>query len=89
MEIPLLRSFKYNTYSLYKSKKSCIFNNATHYWNSSQSDGFFSSLEETILTENPVRFVDAFVEYINFIKLVFSVQTLKKKVARVMIAKYF
>ncbi|PRZ19576.1 hypothetical protein [Flavobacterium granuli] len=37
----------------------------------------FSSLEDTILPDNPVRFVDAFVERIDFIKLDFSVQTLK------------
>jgi hypothetical protein len=32
-----------------------------HHRNSSQS-AIFSSLEDTILPENPVRFIDAFVE---------------------------
>jgi hypothetical protein len=41
---------------------------------------FFSSLEDTILPENPVRFIDVFVEAYHY-KLGFSVQTIKRKVA--------
>jgi hypothetical protein len=41
---------------------------------------FFSSLEDTIL-ENPVRFIDAFVEALALQTLGFSVQTIKGKVA--------
>ena len=37
----------------------------------------FSSLEDTILPENPVRFVDAFVEALSIHTLGFSIQTLK------------
>ncbi|WP_240723508.1 IS1182 family transposase, partial [Flavobacterium sp. GT3P67] len=39
----------------------------------------FSSLEDAISPDNQVRFVDAFVESIDLIKLGFSVQTLKKE----------
>jgi transposase len=39
----------------------------------------FSSLEEAISPDNQVRFIDTFVEYIDLIKLGFSVQTLKKE----------
>jgi hypothetical protein len=38
---------------------------------------FFSSLEDTILPENPVRFIDAFVEALSLQTLGFSVQTIK------------
>jgi hypothetical protein len=38
---------------------------------------FFSSLEDTILPENPVRFIDAFVEALALQTLGFSVQTSK------------
>jgi hypothetical protein len=38
---------------------------------------FFSSLEDTILPENPVRFIDAFVEALSLKTLGFSVQTIK------------
>ena len=37
----------------------------------------FSSLEDTILPENPVRFIDAFVEALSLHTLGFSIQTLK------------
>ncbi|WP_413998121.1 transposase [Flavobacterium sp. W1B] len=36
-----------------------------------------SSLEDTILPENPVRFIDAFAETIALESLVFSTQTIK------------
>jgi transposase len=39
----------------------------------------FSSLEDAISPDNQVRFIDVFVEYIDLIKLGFSVQTLKKE----------
>jgi hypothetical protein len=38
---------------------------------------FFSSLEDTILPENSVRFIDAFVEALSLETLDFSVQTIK------------
>jgi transposase len=37
----------------------------------------FSSLEDTILPENPVRFIDAFVDPLSLETLGFSIQTLK------------
>jgi hypothetical protein len=37
----------------------------------------FSSLEDTILAENPVRFIDAFVEALSLETLGFSVQSIK------------
>jgi hypothetical protein len=37
------------------------------------------SLEDTILPENPVRFIDAFVEALSLQTLGFSVQTIKGK----------
>jgi transposase len=37
----------------------------------------FSSLEDTILPENPVRFIDAFVEALSLHTLGFSIQTIK------------
>jgi transposase len=40
---------------------------------------FFSSLEDTILPENPVRFIDAFVEALALQTLGFSVQTIKRE----------
>jgi hypothetical protein len=49
---------------------------------------FFSSLED-ILPENPVRFIDAFVEALSLQTLGFSVQTIKGKAARALILKSF
>jgi transposase len=37
----------------------------------------FSSLEDTISPDNQVRFIDAFVEYIDLFKLDFAVKALK------------
>jgi hypothetical protein len=37
----------------------------------------FSSLEDTILPENALRFIDAFVEALSLHTLGFSIQTLK------------
>ena len=37
-----------------------------------------SSLEDAISPDNPVRFIDAFVTFVDLSKLGFSVQTLKK-----------
>ena len=37
----------------------------------------FSSLEDTISPDNQLRFIDAFVEYIDLSKLDFAVKTLK------------
>lgn len=37
----------------------------------------FSSLEDTISPDNPVRFIDAFVEAVSLGSLGFSVQTIK------------
>ena len=39
----------------------------------------FSSLEDTISSENPIRFIDAFVAALSLEKLGFSVQTIKTK----------
>ena len=39
----------------------------------------FSSLEDTILPENPVRFVDVFVEALSLQSLGFSMQTIKSE----------
>ncbi len=50
---------------------------------------FFSSLEDTILLELPVRFVDAFVEALSLQTLGFSIQTSKGKIARALILKSF
>ncbi len=49
----------------------------------------FSSLEDTISTDNPIRFIDAFVEILELNSLGFSVQTIKSKVVLVLIPKYF
>ncbi|TDD98929.1 IS1182 family transposase, partial [Flavobacterium sandaracinum] len=38
---------------------------------------FFSSLEDSISLENPVRFVEAFVEALDLGSLGFTVQTIK------------
>jgi hypothetical protein len=51
-------------------------NDATHHRNSSQS-AIFSSLEDTILPENPVRFIDAFVEALALQTLGFLFKPLK------------
>ena len=40
----------------------------------------FSSLEDTILPENPIRFIDAFVEVRSLQTVGFSVQTIKLEV---------
>jgi transposase len=48
-----------------------------HHRNSSQS-AIFSSLEDTILPENPVRFIDALSKPYHY-KLRFSVQTIKRE----------
>ena len=37
----------------------------------------FSSLEDTILQDNPVRFIDAFVEALSLRAMGFTVQTIK------------
>ena len=39
----------------------------------------FSSLEDTISADNPIRFIDAFVENIDLKALGFEVQTLKSE----------
>ena len=39
----------------------------------------FTSIEDFISTENPVRFIDSFVHALDLNKLGFSVQTLKKE----------
>ena len=39
----------------------------------------FASLEDTISTDNPIRFIDAFVENIDLKSLDFTVQTLKSE----------
>jgi hypothetical protein len=46
----------------------------------------FSSLEDTILLENPVRFIDAFVEALSLHTLGFL---LKQKVVRALTLKSF
>jgi hypothetical protein len=63
-------------------------NDTTHHRNSAQS-AIFSSLQDIILPENPARFIDAFVESISLQTLGFSVQTIKRKVARALILKSF
>ena len=40
----------------------------------------FSSLEDTISSENPIRFIDAFVAALSLETLGFSVQTIKTEV---------
>ena len=40
---------------------------------------FFSSLEENISPENPVRFIDAFVEHLSLVDMGFIVKTLKSE----------
>jgi hypothetical protein len=76
--------FKYNVYL--NSKKSCIFNDATHH-GIPCNQLFFSSLEDTILPENPVRFIDAFVEALSLQTLGFLFKPLK--VALALILKSF
>ena len=39
----------------------------------------FSSLEDTISPDNQVRFIDAYVEYVDTSKLNFTLKTLKTK----------
>jgi transposase len=51
-------------------------NNATYHRNSTQSE-IFSTLEDIILPESPVRFIDAFVEALSLQIVGFSVQTSK------------
>jgi hypothetical protein len=48
----------------------------------------FSSLEDTISPNNPVRFVDALWCFV-IVALGFKIQTLKQKVVQVSIPKYF
>ncbi|MBL7821968.1 MAG: hypothetical protein JNK69_01055 [Saprospiraceae bacterium] len=38
-----------------------------------------TSLEDSIGQENPVRFVDTFVEHLDLLKIGFEVKTLKKE----------
>ena len=40
---------------------------------------FFSNLEENITSENPVRFIDAFVEHLSLVDMGFIVKTLKSE----------
>jgi transposase len=40
---------------------------------------FFSNLEETISPENPVRFIDAFVEHLSLVDIGFIVKTIKSE----------
>jgi hypothetical protein len=49
----------------------------------------FSSLEDTISPNNPVRFVDAFVDALSLVALGFKIQTLKAEGRPVSIPKYF
>jgi hypothetical protein len=49
----------------------------------------FSSLEDTILPENPVRFIDAFVEALSLETLDFSVQSIKAEGRPSLILKFF
>jgi hypothetical protein len=55
--------------------------------NTSQSDGF-SSLE-TLFTDNPVRFVDAFVEALSNTDFRFKIQTLKTEGRQTLILNCF
>jgi transposase len=57
-------------------QKSCIFYKQ-HTTGIPRYQMFFSSLEDTILPENPVRFIEAFVEALSLHTLGFSVQTIK------------
>jgi hypothetical protein len=50
---------------------------------------FFSSSEDAILPETPVRFIDAFVEALSLQTLGFSIQTSNGKIARALILKSF
>ena len=47
-----------------------MFKDATHHMNSAQSDGFFE-LKDTILPDNPVRFICAFANSIDLEKIEF------------------
>jgi hypothetical protein len=38
-----------------------------------------SSLEKTISPDNPLRFIDAFVDHVNLFKLGYAIQTLQKE----------
>jgi hypothetical protein len=55
--------------------------------NSAQSDGVFEFRRHNF-TNNPVRFVDAFVDALSLVALGFKIQTLKA-VVQVSIPKYF
>nr|WP_225556139.1 hypothetical protein [Flavobacterium columnare] len=48
-----------------------------------------SSLEDKITSDNPVRFIDAFIEHIDLQKVGFTAVILKKKVVQVSISKCF
>ena len=48
-----------------------------------------SSLEDAISPENQVRFIDAFVSFVDLSKLGFEVKHSKKKVGRATIPKRF
>jgi hypothetical protein len=48
-----------------------------------------SSLESKIASENPVQFIDAFVEYISLESVGFMVKTLKSEGVRVLTLKSF
>jgi hypothetical protein len=49
----------------------------------------FSSLEDTILPENPVRFIDAFIDALSLQTLGFLFKLFKLKIARALILKSF
>ena len=53
-----------------------MFKNVTIHWNSTQSNAF-SSLEDLISQENPVRYFKAFVEALDLGSLGFTLQTVK------------
>jgi hypothetical protein len=58
-----------------------------HTYRNPRNQMFFSSLEDTISLENPVRFIDAFVEALSLQTLGFSVQTIKREGRLVLILK--
>jgi hypothetical protein len=66
--------------------RNCIFIDAAHHRNSSQSSAFFSSLEYTVYPKTPFVLF-AFVEALALHTLDFSVQSIKWKVAWVVMLK--
>ena len=48
-----------------------------------------SSLEDSIGQDNPIRFIDAFVEQLDLLKLGFEVKTLKNEVDQVLNLLHF